>query len=117
MLGQYLKRICHRYSAESLKISQLHRAQQPSISFFQLLKTLPPHVFVYGYQLKIHEGCTACENFMKTWQLKPQRVWGCGHNNNASLALPHTNCVTSVEAWQENAKIAHIHLLDIIEVC
>ena len=36
------------------------------------------------------------------------RVWGCGHNNNASLALPHTNCVTSVEVWQENAKFAHI---------
>src|SRR3990167_8640279 len=36
------------------------------------------------------------------------RVWGCGHNNDASLALPHTNGVTSVEVWQDNAKIAHI---------
>ena len=36
------------------------------------------------------------------------RVWGCGHNNDASLALPHTNGVTSVEVWQENVKIAHI---------
>ena len=36
------------------------------------------------------------------------RVWGCGHNKNASLALPHTNPVMSVEAWEEKAKIAFI---------
>ena len=36
------------------------------------------------------------------------RVWGCGHNSNASLALPHTNFVRSVEVWQEKAKIRFI---------
>src|SRR3990167_2087690 len=30
------------------------------------------------------------------------RVWGCGHNRNASLALPHTNNVDRVEMWQGN---------------
>src|SRR3990167_4444991 len=33
------------------------------------------------------------------------RVWGCGHNNDASLALSHTNNTKSVEMWQEKAKI------------
>src|SRR3990167_296256 len=36
------------------------------------------------------------------------RVWGCGHNHNASLALPHTKNVSSVEMWQEKAKIRFI---------
>src|SRR3990167_1218512 len=38
------------------------------------------------------------------------RVWGCGHNRDASLALPHTytNYVNTVEMWQEKAKIRFI---------
>ena len=36
------------------------------------------------------------------------RVWGCGHNSNASLALPHTRTIANVEEWRENPKIAHI---------
>src|SRR3990167_2111575 len=36
------------------------------------------------------------------------KVWGCGNNENAPLALFHTKSVKSVEAWQENAKIVHI---------
>src|SRR3990167_5439233 len=36
------------------------------------------------------------------------RVWGCGNNRNASLALPHTKNVSSVEMWQEKAKIRFI---------
>ena|SRR3990167_9397322 len=36
------------------------------------------------------------------------RVWGCGSNRNASLALPHTKNVSSVEMWQEKAKIIFI---------
>ena len=36
------------------------------------------------------------------------RVWGCGHNRDASLALGHTKDVNSVEMWQEKAKIRFI---------
>src|SRR3990167_6063137 len=35
------------------------------------------------------------------------RVWGCGTNHNASMALSHTN-VSSVKMWQEKAKIKFI---------
>ena len=34
--------------------------------------------------------------------------FGDGTNHDASLALPHSNIVSSVEMWQEKAKIRFI---------